>query len=111
MYTLALTARHHAYVTVTIATQYGDIMACPFSESCLGMCEWTDCPNGELQMERTASADLAPSPSQPHLLNAEPHQPLPFVSSGAGESRFSKFVSDEELAQLSRGMNNSSEYR
>ena len=50
-------------------------MACNFSDYCLGMCEWTDCP-GEKENETSATSR---------------------------EQRFTEFVSDDKLADLAKG--------
>ena len=78
-------------------------MACPYSNSCIGMCEWTDCP-GALQFDT-----IGPHPTsekQPHLLcaneqprpstSAEPSEPLP-------QPRF-QFASEQKLTELAKGL-------
>lgn len=86
-------------------------MACHFSESCLGMCKWTNCPNagsGKFQIESTAFGDQGPGLSQPWLLNAAPHQPLPFMSFTLFSFRTASFVQQyvQEEAALFQAANN-----
>ena len=46
--------------------------ACPFSNSCLGMCEWTGCPGATM----TSKSDSTPSfQEQPSLLAEQPSPP------------------------------------
>ena len=73
-------------------------MACPFYKFCLGMCEWTDCPG--LSMETTPATDKTQPISASHC----PSSSRTRTSSTLPSERFSAFVSDDELAVLSKGV-------
>ena len=74
-------------------------MACPFSKFCLGMCEWTNCP--ELSMETTPATDK----TQPISASHSPSSSHTSTSSSTLLSeRFSAFVSDDKHAVLSKGV-------
>ena len=66
-------------------------MACSYSPSCLGMCEWTGCPG-------------AAGNSTPAVISAQ--NELASCSSGTTPTneRFSEFISDQELSELGRGL-------
>ena len=73
--------------------------ACSFSKSCLGMCEWTNCPGALYQ---------APESSQRPSLQQD--KPCPFINDTneqpnlrAEKERF-KFVTSTELSKMSKGL-------
>ena len=84
-----------------------ETMACPVSNSCLGMCEWTSCP-GATAVESIDSCATETSTASNHMTEqAHPtivsHIPVSAAES-ASSTRFATFVSDEQLAAMSKGV-------
>ena len=74
-------------------------MACTYSRSCLGMCEWTDCPGA-------AADSILPRPATPPTV-ATPNRLTSLTTSVTSPTsavkRF-KFAKEEELSQFAKGL-------
>ena len=84
-------------------------MACLFSSTCLGLCEWTGCPGANVT---TATPTTATRPTT-NPLTTDPPTTMRSGSTShtsgtaAGSSsstRFAAFVTDEQVAALSKGV-------
>ena len=78
-------------------------MACPISNSCLGMCEWTGCPGTRavesIATSSSTASNYATEPTRP----SPSHTPIP-APAGSSSTCFATFVNDEQLAVLSKGV-------
>ena len=88
--------------------------ACSYNPSCLGLCEWYDCPGAARAGEMTAPTprpNNPPNSAPPSLtgtlaLEATASSKAAETTTGLPPSheRFSSFVDDDQLAVLSKGM-------
>ena len=67
-------------------------MACSYSPSCLGMCEWTDCPG-------TGAVSTLPRPATPPIVAS-----LDRLTSPTSAVKRFKFAKEEELSQFTKGL-------
>ena len=83
--------------------------ACPYNPSCLGMCEWTDCPgakvNASLRLPSTSKFEPHPTASkfEPHP-TASTFEPHPTASKSATASKRFEFADEETLEKFSKGL-------
>ena len=93
------------------ATMLDECQACPVDPFCLGLCSWTGCPGdadseSHLKLTTSASVQLLPPSTSNGTSTCTSHsnELHPPESSPSRNKRFSKFVDNEELALLLKGM-------
>ena len=74
-------------------------MACPVSNRCLGMCEWTGYPGTRAVESIATSSSTASNYTTEPARPSPSHTPIPALA-GSSSTRFATFVNDEQLAVL-----------
>ena len=78
-------------------------MACPFSSTCLGLCEWTGCPGADTNVTTATPTTAAPTTTMRSAITSHTSC-TPAGSSTGSSTRFAAFVTDEQVAALSKGV-------